>query len=131
MLLARCSCTVRGRQELCKTDQVVEIRKGKSQQQRQADNQLLITLLSLTCAALIVSIETVADPGYGEDEARMCRVWFDFPAQLADVNMQLMRLATITGPPHLGKYPVARHHFAPIPHHPLQHIRPHRCPLHP
>src|SRR5258708_4401374 len=129
MLLARCSCSVRGRQELCKTDQVVEIRKGKSQQQRQPGSQLLITLLSLTCAALIVSIETVADPRNGEDEARMCGVRFDFPAQLADVNMQVMRLGTITGPPYLGKQHMARHDFATILDKRLEQIILRRCQL--
>ena len=53
--------------------------------------------------SVIIRIKAIAHPGYGEDEARACGIRFNFAAQLADVNMQVMRLGAIASSPHLGE----------------------------
>ena len=56
-------------------------------------------------------MKAIANSGNCEDEARMRRVWFNFTAQLADIDMQVMRFSTIASSPHLLEQHMALHNF--------------------
>lgn len=48
------------------------------------------------------AVKTVSDARHGENEAWMSRVRLDFPAQLTNVNMEIVGFGAVSCPPYLG-----------------------------
>src|SRR5579885_593706 len=64
--------------------------------------------------SVLFAAETITHAGDSEDKARAGRIRLDFAAQLANIDVQVMGIRTIAGPPDLGQEHLPRHDFAII-----------------
>ena len=64
----------------------------------------------------------VADTGDGVDEVGRGGVWLYFAAQLADVDVQIVRVGSGAGAPELGEQHLARHDLALVLHQDFEQI---------
>jgi hypothetical protein len=58
--------------------------------------------------------EAVADTEFGEDEGGMFGIGFDFIAEMADVNAQVVGVLIVTRPPNLTEDVAVRQHHAGV-----------------
>ena len=63
-----------------------------------------------------LGIESIANPRLGKNQARICRIGFDFLAKLADEDSKILMLSGVITAPNSAEQGPMREHFARIAH---------------
>src|SRR5437588_5762794 len=69
-------------------------------------------LLKICSRSSLLVRKTIAHAGDGDDEAGMNGVWFDFTAELPDIDMEVVCIGSVAWTPYLGEQHLACHDFA-------------------